>query len=340
MISDDDHNTIDEPTSLGFSEDVSAGFKALGWITITADNTHGDMDPFKNLLLSAFGETEKPPFIRGDCLKRKGHGRLTMEHLMKDVKQMRQLNGIIGIRSMLFLWSIVWFAEISSGLATSFFTAAHQNSTEKNHDVTCREMQIQTDYGGKLVQKWSVSDPVDATRGYSEKCLNQLVKVLPGLIGESADLASSDKVYLQGSGEFQLNSFYGRNIRYGLREHAMAAISNGIALHKSGPIPFASTFLIPADANETAGAYKVSVTNRDAPTVIALSGKRYHIDRYWFRSEGRAKKLRKEGRKVRVVSLVCWQLLNRQPRDYNEHVSLPRVSKRIGIEAGSPTKRM
>nr|TKS17813.1 hypothetical protein D5086_0000011840 [Populus alba] len=96
----------------------------------------------------------------------------------------------------------------------------------------------------------------------------------------------------------------------------------------------------PADANETAGAYKVSVTNRDAPTVIALSGKRYHIDRYWFRSEGRAKKLRKEGRKVRVVSLVCWQLLNRQPRDYNEHVSLPRVSKRIGIEAGSPTKRM
>lgn len=96
-------------------------------------------------------------------------------------------------------------------------------------------------------QKWSVSDPVDATRGYSEKCLNQLVKVLPGLIGESADLASSDKVYLQGSGEFQLNSFYGRNIRYGLREHAMAAISNGIALHKSGPIPFASTFLLFSD---------------------------------------------------------------------------------------------
>lgn len=64
MISDDDHNTIDEPTSLGFSEDVSAGFKALGWITITADNTHGDMDPFKNPLLSALGETEKPAFIR------------------------------------------------------------------------------------------------------------------------------------------------------------------------------------------------------------------------------------------------------------------------------------
>jgi len=68
--------------------------------------------------------------------------------------------------------------------------------------------------------------------------------VLPGLIGESADLASSDNVYLQGSGEFQHNSFYGRNIRYGLREHAMAAISNGIALHKSGPVPFASTFLM------------------------------------------------------------------------------------------------
>ncbi|KAJ6901839.1 hypothetical protein NC651_019584 [Populus alba x Populus x berolinensis] len=192
MISDDDHNTIDEPTGLGFSEDVSAGFKALGWITITPDNTHGDMDPFKNPLLSAFGETEKPAFIREGTWKAH-HG--------------------------------------------TFDEGCEANETVKWDNrypfhvipMVYREMQIQTDYGGKLAQvpeedaefevvlsggllpnwesclsKWSVSDPVDAPRGYSEKCLNQLVKVLPGLIGESADLASSDKVYLQGSGEFLL----------------------------------------------------------------------------------------------------------------------------------------
>jgi transketolase len=55
-----------------------------------------------------------------------------------------------------------------------------------------------------------------------------------------------------------------------------------------------------------------------------------------FLCEGSPKKVRKEGRKIRVVSLVCWQLFNRQSRGYKEHVLPPRVSKRISIEAGSP----
>lgn len=80
-------------------------------------------------------------------------------------------------------------------------------------------------------QKWSASKPVDATRGYSEKCLNQLAKVLSGLIGGSADLASSNKAYLHDYKDFsQPNSPWGRNIRYGVREHAMAGISNGLAI--------------------------------------------------------------------------------------------------------------
>lgn len=64
MIYDDNHNTIDGSISLAFSEDISARFKALGWNTITVDNTHDDMDSFNDALLSAFGDTEKPTFIR------------------------------------------------------------------------------------------------------------------------------------------------------------------------------------------------------------------------------------------------------------------------------------
>ena len=70
LIYDDNHNNIDGPTSLAFTEDASARFKALGWNTITVDNIHDDMTAFKNALLSASNETEKPTFIRVCALLR------------------------------------------------------------------------------------------------------------------------------------------------------------------------------------------------------------------------------------------------------------------------------
>lgn len=249
--------------------------------------------------------------------------------------------------------------------------------------------------------------------------------MLPGLIGGSADLASSNKVYLQGYEDFQQPaSPWGRNIRYGVREHAMAGISNGIALH-GGLIPFAATFLIfsdymknsirlsalshagviyvmahdsiglgedgpthqpveqlvglraiprllvfrPADGNETGGAYRVAVANRDVPSVIALSRQKVaaHVEGTSADAverggyvvsdnsgpnlpeiiligtgselclcERSASVLRKEGRRVRVVSLVCWRLFDRQALKYKEQVLPPSVLKRVSIEAGSP----
>lgn len=256
--------------------------------------------------------------------------------------------------------------------------------------------------------------------------MNQLAKVLPGLIGGSADLASSNKAYLLGYHDFsQPDSPWGRNIRYGVREHAMAGISNGIALHGGGLIPFAATFLIfsdymknsirlsalshagviyilthdsiglgedgpthqpveqlaglravprllvfrPADGNETAGSYRVAIANRDVPSVIALSRQKIaanfegtsadEVERGGYivsdnssenkpeiiligtgtelsLCEGTAKTLRQEGRRVRVVSLVCWRLFDRQPAEYKEKVFPSRVVKRVSVEAGSP----
>ncbi|KAH0765046.1 hypothetical protein KY285_000917 [Solanum tuberosum] len=244
--------------------------------------------------------------------------------------------------------------------------------------------------------KWSMSDPVDSTRGYSGKCLNTLAKVLPGLIGGSADLASSNQAYLHNLGDFkQPDSPWGRNIRYGVREHAMAGISNGLALHGGGLIPFAATFLVfsdymknsvrlsalshagrfptccdrPADGKETAGAYKVAIENRSVPSLLALSRQKvaanvegtladavrkggYIVSDNSEKElpeiiligtgselclcEASANVLRKEGTRVRVVSLVCWRLFDRQPRDYKEFVLPSSVSKRVSVEAGSP----
>ena len=64
LIYDDNHNTIDGPTTLAFSEDISARFKALGWNTITVENIHSNINSFKDALHSAFSENEKPTFIR------------------------------------------------------------------------------------------------------------------------------------------------------------------------------------------------------------------------------------------------------------------------------------
>lgn len=64
MIYDDNHNTIDGPTSLAFTEDISARFESLGWNTITVDNIHDDLSSFKQALQSAMNETQKPTLIR------------------------------------------------------------------------------------------------------------------------------------------------------------------------------------------------------------------------------------------------------------------------------------
>ncbi|PHT94255.1 Transketolase, chloroplastic [Capsicum annuum] len=439
LIYDDNHNTIDGSTDLALSEDISARFEALGWNTITVDNSQGNLEAFKNALISAHSETGKPTFIRvkttiGKLSRKEGtskahHGTFDDD----DVKLMKQ--------------KVKW------------------DDTEAFHVIPMvyREMQAQADLGGRMEQewhsklyyyqnkypeeaaefkflladgmlpgwecslpKWSMSDPVDSTRGYSGKCLNELAKVLPGLIGGSADLASSNQAYLHNLGDFkQPNSPWGRNIRYGVREHAMAGISNGLPLHSGGLIPFAATFLVlsdymknsirlstlshagvlyifthdsvgigedgpthqpiehlaglraiphlllfrPADGKETAGAYKVAIENRNVPSLLALSrqkvagnvegtladavGKGGYIvsdnsekelpeiiligsGSELCLCEASANVLSKEGRRVRVVSLVCWRLFNRQTRDYKELVLPSSVSKRVSVEAGSP----
>ncbi|KAL0002819.1 hypothetical protein SO802_016600 [Lithocarpus litseifolius] len=439
LIYDDNHNTIDGPTTLAFSEDISTRFKALGWNTITVENIHSNMNSFKDALCSAFSENEKPTFIRVKTLigKLSGKEGTSKAHHgtfdEDDVKKMRQKvnwsdRGPFHVLPMVYREMQIQ-ADHGERLEEEWYSKL--NYYQSKYPEESVEFKILLNGGlvpgwESSLTKWSASEPVDATRGYSEKCLNQLAKVLPGLIGGSADLATSNKAYLHDFKDFsQPNSPWGRNIRYGVREHSMAGISNGLALHGSGLIPFAATFLIfsdymknsirlsalskagviyimthdsiglgedgpthqpveqfaglravprllvfrPADGNETAGAYKMAVANRDVPSLIALSRQKVvahlegtsasGVERGGYivsdnsgndlpeimligtgselcLCEGSAKMLRKEGRRVRVVSLVCWRLFDQQPKEYKEYVLPPRVSKRVSVEAGSP----
>merc|ERR1712100_248452 len=86
-----------------------------------------------------------------------------------------------------------------------------------------------------------------ATRLHSQTMINALAPVLPGIVGGSADLAPSNMTLMKMFGNFQKDSPAERNLRFGVREHAMGAIANGIALHGSGLIPYCATFFIFTD---------------------------------------------------------------------------------------------
>ncbi len=99
----------------------------------------------------------------------------------------------------------------------------------------------------KVLPTYTPEDKGLATRKYSEACLNKIASVLPELIGGSADLTHSNLTEIKGEGEFQKGAFQNRNVHFGVREHGMGAICNGLSLHNSGLIPYGATFLIFTD---------------------------------------------------------------------------------------------
>ncbi|GJW10858.1 transketolase, chloroplastic [Tanacetum coccineum] len=99
----------------------------------------------------------------------------------------------------------------------------------------------------KALPTYTPEMPGDATRNLSQQCLNNLANVLPGLLGGSADLASSNMTLLKMYGDFQKHTPAERNIRFGVREHGMGAICNGIAHHTKGLIPYCATFFVFTD---------------------------------------------------------------------------------------------
>ncbi len=281
---------------------------------------------------------------------------------------------------------------------------------------------------GQLPPDWDADIPVfrpedgpQATRSSSGVVLNALAGRLPNLVGGSADLAPSNKTHLDGYGDISPEQPGGRNIHFGVREHAMAAIVNGMAQH-GGLIPFGATFLVfsdymrpalriaammkapsifvfthdsigvgedgpthqpveqimslraipnlvvfrPADANETAAAWRIAI-QWAGPVALALSRQKLPIldPNEYPVAEGTARgayvlseaatdspqlilittgsevslalaaqdELAKQSIAARVVSMPCWELFDQQPAEYQRQVLLPQVPK-LAIEAG------
>jgi transketolase len=263
-----------------------------------------------------------------------------------------------------------------------------------------------------------------ATREASGRVMNIIAQRVHALMGGSADLAPSTKTLLIDHGDYSSTEYDGHNLHFGVREHAMGGIANGLAIH-GGPIPYTATFLIfsdymrpsirlaalmgirviyvfthdsiglgedgpthqpieqllglrgipnlfvmrPADATETAEAWRVALERRNGPTALALSRQALPIlDRTAL---AHAQNLKKGGytlweaaakpdviligtgsevhialqagkslkeRKImaRVVSMPCWELFDAQPAEYRNAVLPKEVKARVAIEAGTP----
>jgi len=283
---------------------------------------------------------------------------------------------------------------------------------------------------GELPSDWDAAIPdFDAkngnvaTRVASGVVLNALATRLPELCGGSADLAPSNNTLVAGGGDFAAGTRLGRNLRFGVREHAMGAVLNGMAMH-GGFLPYGATFLVfsdymrpairlaalmglhvvyvfthdsiglgedgpthqpiehlaalraipnlivlrPADAHETAAAWRVAVTHRGGPVALALTRQkaplleasrdaaREGVARGAYVAAGdpaprlvllasgsevalalaaRAR-LQDAGIANRVVSVPCMELFSREPASYRDAVLPPSLRARLAIEAASP----
>ena len=264
---------------------------------------------------------------------------------------------------------------------------------------------------------WSYEDKADATRNLSGKVLNKLAAKLPTLFGGSADLAPSNKSYLNGAGDYSAENYGGRNVHFGVRELAMTGIGNGLVLH--GLKAYVSTFFVfsdyvkpmarlaslmeipltfilthdsigvgedgpthepieqlaeframpnfnvfrPADATETIAAWYSAVTSKETPTALVLtrqnlpqlagSSKEALRGGYVVADSSKEtpdaiiiasgsevslsvaakEELSKEGIDVRVVSMPCMDIFEKQPSEYKEKILPKSVRARVAVEA-------
>jgi len=257
---DDNHISIDGSTDIAFTEDVGKRFEAYGWHVIHIEDGNKDLDSIAKAIEAAKAVTDKPTLIKVTTIIGFGspnkantadaHGAA----LGKDEVALTRDN--LG-------WQYSEF-EVPEDALKHFRKAvdrgaAYEADWEKvwadyKSKYAEEAATFERTIGGKLPQGWEEAlptykpeDKAIATRKTSEATLNALAKVLPELIGGSADLAHSNNTIMKGFGDFQKGQYQNRNLRFGVREHGMGAICNGIALHGSGLIPYGATFLVFTD---------------------------------------------------------------------------------------------
>ncbi len=436
---DDNHISIDGPTSLSFSEDVVARYDAYGWHTQRVADGN-DLEAIEAAIQGALAETARPSFIAVRTVIGYGAPHKAGSH---------DAHGSpLGAEETKGAKRALGWPEDAKFLvpdeARAPFTTARENGKQlagawrelfghyaAAHPEAAKDFSARL--AGNLPEGWEEAiptfDPSEkpiATRSASGKVLAAIAPKLPQLVGGSADLTPSNNTLVKGWSDFETGNRSGRYLRFGVREHGMGAIMNGIALSKQW-IPYGGTFLIfseymrppirlaslmgigpifvythdsiflgedgpthqpveqlaslrsipgltvlrPADANETAEAWRFAINHRSGPTVLALTrqalpilaGTAAHakdgVPRGGYviadAPEGETlaaillatgsevslcvethHALAQEGIATRVVSMPSWELFAGEKQEYRDLVIPPAAKKRLAVEAASP----
>jgi transketolase len=254
---DDNKITIEGNTSLAFSENVGQRFESYGWQVQHIDDIN-NLDALEQAIRIAQDETAHPSLI---IMKSHiGYGSPNKQDSHKAHGEPLGADEIVLTKRNLGYPSEEPFFVPEEAL--SFYRQAVERGAAAEaawqeryqaYKAAYPELaaQLEQELSGQLPKGWDSDLPVFpagealATRQASGKTLNALATKLPNLYGGSADLAPSNNTNLNGMGDFGPES-YGRNLHFGIREHAMGSALNGIALY-GGLIPFGATFLIFSD---------------------------------------------------------------------------------------------
>ena len=266
---DDNHITIEGSTDLTFSENVAARFESYHWQVLTVEDGE-DLDGIETALRQAQAEEQRPTLIQvrtqiGFGSPKAGSSAVHGAPLGSGMAATRQF----------FQWPETRFHIPQEALNHFRSTVVRGQQQEAEWSDLLQEMRTRfpaeandflNQIEGILPDGWdqdfdtlNFEGKAHATRVVSGMALNAMATHLPALIGGSADLAPSNNTWMKEAAE--------RNIHFGVREHAMAAISNGIALHK-GLIPFCATFLVFSDYMR--GAIRLSAL-MELPTIYILT---------------------------------------------------------------------
>jgi transketolase len=430
-------------TNLSFTDDVEQVFEGYGWHVAKVGDGN-DLEALARATDSARAETDRPSLVVvrtviGYGSPKQGtfgvHGSpLNAEQVIETKRRLgypseepffvpeealRHLRGAVGRGREA---EAEWLSRFEA------YRQAHPDLAAELERVIEGELPKGWDAD---IPTFATADKPVATRSAGGKIINAIAARVPELMGGSADLNSSTETALKGAGDFQSPAtaggahqgavggewgYGGRNVHYGVREHAMAAVSSGLALH-GGVIPFSATFFTfadymrpairlasimglrsiyvfthdsvgvgedgpthqpiehaaslravpkltvirPADANETASAWRVAMTRR-GPTALLLTRQALpvlagtddvaHGGYVIADTEGRPdviliatgsevslalqarELLGGRGLKARVVSLPSWELFDAQPQAYRDSILPPPVLARLAVEAG------
>ncbi|RLN02512.1 hypothetical protein BBO99_00002980 [Phytophthora kernoviae] len=278
VLYDDNKITIDGSTDISFTEDVQKRYEAYGWDVQIVEDGNFDHAAIQKAVDAAKAVTDKPSLIKIHTTIGLG-SKLENTHSVHgaplkpdDLAATKEKFGLKGTESFYIPEQVKKFydktvsgAELENQWNDLFAKYTADHPKEAAEYTRRMEGKLPADWS-KNMPKYTPADAGKATRQYSEIALNAVATALPEIVGGSADLTPSNLTHLSMSGDFQKDTPIGRYIRFGVREHGMASISNGLFAH-GGVRPFCATFY--NFIGYAMGAVRVSALSRFGVIYIA-----------------------------------------------------------------------